>query len=284
MVRKNKLNIYTIVTILVVCILAVYIYNNKEDLKLRINSVEPLFYIQYSDLKENYPVKMTQLPIYVFYHICTANMKILDEQIGELVNSGLYSVATKLFYGCNCSSCDTILEEYMKQYERFEPIPSAILPDTKTYENGTLNAMIAYAKGSKEKFYALYIHTKGTTNISEAQQAWRRVMMYWLVTNYRLCIDILNRDFYTVGLFYSTAFDLHGKQYEGNFFWTVSDYVKTLPMIKKVENRFNAEKLIFSKYQKGKHITLLKELGKFALGYVVSIKIRPTENPYLAIV
>ena len=205
--------LYIVILIIIICIIATDMYKNRETIKRDINKVEPFFYIQYDELKEKYPVKTSSVPIYVFYHICTTNMKIVDEQIGELINSGLYSIATKLFYGCNCSNCDTILEEYMKQYDKFIPLNSAIIPDKKTYENGTINAMINYAKESKEKFYALYIHTKGTSNISEAQQGWRRIMMYWLVTNHKLCIDILNRDFFTVGLFYTTNFGIKHKHY-----------------------------------------------------------------------
>lgn len=283
MIKKSTL-LYIVILIVIICIIVNDMYKNREIIKNDINTVEPLFYIQYDELKDKYPVKTSSVPIYVFYHICTTNMKIVDEQMGEIVNSGLYSIATKLFYGCNCSSCDTILEEYMKQYDKFLPLKSAIIPDKKTYENGTVNAMINYAKESTEKFYALYIHTKGTSNVSEAQQAWRRIMMYWLVSNHKLCIDILNRDFYTVGLFYTTCAEICRKHYSGNFWWADSNYLKLLTPIKIMDNRYNAEMILFTKHQQQKHISLLKEIAQFGSLYMFSHQIKPSENPYLAII
>jgi hypothetical protein len=265
----------------------VNIYTSKnETIKNEINTFHPIFYTTYNEFKEEHPIITNSVPIYIFYHICTVNMKIVDEQIGELVNSGLYATATKLFYGCNCSSCDTILEEYMKQYDKFVAIPSAILPDVKTYENGTINAMINYAKETNEKFYALYIHTKGSSNRSEAQQNWRRFMMYWLVVNHKLCIDILNRSFYTVGLFYSSSLGLSDKHYAGNFYWADSSYLKILNQIptEKMKNRFNAEMVLFTKHQKNKHICLLRETALCGQLYIYSHHIKLYENPDLAIV
>ena len=278
---------YILFFLVIICILILSIYSisNKDDIHSEINKFHPLFYTTYSEFKNKYPVINSGTPIYVFYHICTVNMKIVDEQIAELINSGLYSIATKMFYGCNCSSCDTILDDYMKQYDKFTPISSAILPDVLTYENGTINAMIDYAKSSNKKFYALYIHTKGTSNLSEAQNKWRKFMMYWLVANHKLCIDILNRDFYTVGLFYSSSLGLSAKHYAGNFFWADSTYLKLLTPIpiEKIGNRFNAEMTLFKKHQKNKHITILKETGLWGELYLHSHEIKPLENPYLAV-
>jgi len=278
MIQKST---YILLFVVIICIF----FMKNEITYSDINAIQPMFYIRYNELKEKYPVVNSGIPIYIFYHICTDNMKIVDEQIGELVNSGLYSIATRLFYGCNCSNCDTILYDYMKQYDKFSPIQSAILPNIKTYENGTINAMIDYAKSSNKKFYALYIHTKGTSNVSNAQHEWRRFMMYWLVENHKLSIDILNRDFYTVGLFYTTNLGFAPKHYSGNFFWADSTYLKLLNPIRieKMDNRFNAEMVLFEKHQKDKHIVMLKETGYFGQLYNHVNQIKPIENPYLAI-
>ena len=283
MIQKST---YILLFVVIICILVLSMYSMKKEITSSdINMFQPMFYRRYSELKEKYPVVNSGIPIYIFYHICTENMKIVEEQMGELVNSGLYSIATRLFYGCNCSSCDTILYDYMKQYDKFSPISSAILPDIKTYENGTINGMIDYAKSSNKKFYALYIHTKGTSNVSNAQHQWRRFMMYWLVENHKLCIDILNRDFYTVGLFYTTNLGFADKHYSENFFWADSTYLKLLnPIpIEKMDNRFNAEMILFKKHQKDKHITMLKDTAIFSQLYTHVNEIKPIENPYLAI-
>jgi len=265
-----------------------YILQNEKLNVMVMNTFDPLNFVEYSEFIKEYPITKKNTPLYIFYHICTTNMKIVEEQVGEIVNSGLYGVAEKIFYGCNCSNCDAILEKYMVNYHKFTPMPEAILPNDKTYENGTVNSMIEYARGSKETFYALYIHTKGTSNLSKAQQDWRRFMMYWLVTQYSLCIDILSRGFYTVGLSYTNSLGANPKHYSGNFFWADSEYLKTLNTITDMSNRYLAEHAILSKYTRNKHITLLKErylaLDTSQGMYSFSPRINPTSNPYLAII
>ena len=109
-------------------------------------------------------------------------------------------------------------------------------------------------------------------------------MMYWLVTNHRLCIDMLNRDFYTVGLYFKNIFKVYPKHYSGNFWWANSEYLKLLTPIKKMNNRMNAEMILFTKYQQHKHINLVKKDMASFLPYLVNHEINPTNNPYLEII
>jgi hypothetical protein len=113
-------------------------------------------------------------------------------------------------------------------------------------------------KFSKEnpKFYGLYLHSKGTSSVSKAQHDWRKFMMYFLVRNYKICIDILNRNFYTCGLNY---IGILWKHYSGNFFWFDSTYLKNLDYIENTKDRMSAEKWLLSKYIKNKHICLYNE-------------------------
>lgn len=265
-----------------------YTLQNERLNMMVMNTLDPLNFIEYTTLIQEYPITKTNTPIYIFYHICSANMEIVTEQVEELIKSGLYTIADKIFYGCNCSNCDIVLEKYMANYRKFTPMPQAILPNNKTYENGTVNSMITHAKESTENFYALYIHTKGTSNLSEHQHDWRRFMMYWLVRQHSLCIDILNRGFYTVGLSYTNSLGIVPKHYSGNFYWADSEYLKTLNIIKNMNNRYLAENVLLSKYRKNKHITLLKErylaFDTSQGMYSFSPVIVPTANPYLAII
>ncbi len=209
--------------------------------------------LTYKNLKKQYPIIETSKPIYIFYHICPKGdlwKKIVDEQVNDLLKSGLYDKATTIFYGCSCPNCDVILRNAFKNLTKFKELPKAIVPDSDTNENLTINAMIDIAKTVDANF--LYIHSKGTTNKSPNAHIWRRFMMYWLVHRNELCLDILKRGFYTIGTIVVASL----KHYSGNFFWTTSDFIKKYERIKDTKNRYNAENLILSKKIKNKHIAL----------------------------
>ena len=255
---KLNLNPYIIsvivILIIVFCIIQLLI-NNKYFYNTISKLLNRIPYIPYDEFKIEYPIKKSAVPIYVFYHICTKNMDIVYEQVSQIVSSGLYAKATRLYYGCNCSGCDTTLQNYMKTYSKFQPMNDAILPDKKSYENETINSMIKMARESEQEFHALYIHTKGTSAVSSNQGNWRKDMMYWLVDKYQVCSDILDRGFNTVGIFYTYHYSF--RHYSGNFFWANSNYIAKLEYITDYTNRYNAEMILFSKYQPKTHVSLL---------------------------
>jgi len=237
-------------------------------------------YIKYSEFKQLYPTKTESKPIYIFFHICTDNMDIVYEEIEALISSGLYSDATKIYYGCNCESCDVILEKYFIKYNKFVRLEGAILPNVKSYENGTINAMLQIAKESPVKFNALYFHTKGTSAISKEQQKWRYHMVNWMITKYKMCNDILNRGFNTVGILYVAKQIPH---YSGNFWWATSEYLQQLELITNLEDRMEAEKILFRKYARGQHISMLNHAYTNGL-YHLNPTIEDTDNPDIGVI
>ena len=174
-----------------------------------------------------------------------------------------------------CNNCDTILNKLFEKYNKFIKMDSAILPNTKTYENETINAMINIARSSNEKFYALYFHTKGTSNIDNAQHNWRKLMTNILINNYRICTDILDRGFYTVGILLNNFWIKH---YSGNFFWVTSDYLKKLPLIEDSNDRMNAEYVLFKNYTPNKHISISKK--NYISGMISMFGIKYTSGLY----
>ena len=225
--------------------------------------------IKYPRLQEKYPnMSMSQTrPIFIFFHICTKGEhweRILDEQMRCIIVSGLYDRCHTLWYGCSCDRCVSILKNYFKHYTKVKPLSHALCDQVKTYENMTLNSMIHFCREILPvEADCLYIHTKGTTAKSESQHAWREYMMYWLVDQHKMCIDLLQRGFYTVGTIYQKIplIRVYGYErlYAGNFFWVNSAYMASLPIIKSVGNRFKAEQLIFQRYTRGKHIVINRE-------------------------
>jgi hypothetical protein len=262
--------------------------NYKKINAIYTQMVSPLNYIKYSQFKQEFHPVKRDIPIYIFYHLCpksadnVRHLIIIDEQINELIRSGLYEKCNAVFYGCSCKGCDTFLENYLSKYSKFKRLDDAIVPNMKSYENMTINSMLEFAKKSQVEFYGLYLHTKGTSAVSETQNSWRQFMMYFLVANYKICLDILNRGFYTCGVNYLGA---PTKHYAGNFFWFDSNYVKQLDYIPKQEicDRFKAEFWLFNKYVKNKHVSLYKEryisfpvintgLYNFAIDYETNVQ------------
>lgn len=217
--------------------------------------------IPYKVLQQTYPNKIEQQKrnTYIFFHICTQGehwRSILDKQMQTIINSGLYDKCHTLWYGCSCHMCTDLLSEYFKPYKKVQPLPRAMCSKEKTYENETLNSMIRFCQELPYSADCLYIHTKGTTAKSTAQHAWRDHMMHWMVERHDIALDLLQRGFHTVGTLYQKLpFMVYGyyRLYSGNFFWVSSEYMKSLPIIKNVSNRFLAEQLLFQKYTRGKH-------------------------------
>jgi hypothetical protein len=240
---------------------------HKSINNIIINTIDPLNFTTYGDLKNNFNKVYFNVPIYIFIHFCPksndniTHLNIINEQISALINTGLYDKCDKIYYGCNCDNCDIFLEKYLETLSylyryKFIKMNNAICPKIKSYENNTINSMLDIAKKSDKHFFGLYIHTKGTTAISITQHTWRQIMMYWLVDKYKICIDILSRGFNTIGIFYSPY---PKKHYSGNFFWFDSEYLKKLNFITNTTDRMEAEFFIMKGYEKDKHITLLKE-------------------------
>ena len=88
-----------------------------------------------------------------------------------------------------------------------------------------------YQDSLSEDFNILYLHTKGVTspenkNITE----WIYYMLFFNVTNYKDCLEKLS-EYDVVGV------NLREKnnqlQFEGNFWWSKSSYIRTLNIIEK---------------------------------------------------
>lgn len=253
-----------IIIMLVICASLFIILITKETNYIVANVISPIKFIKYSHFIKEYPLIYKGAPIYGFFHFCPKSLDnkihndIINEQINTLIKSGLYSKSKKIYYGCNCHNCDVYLNNYLNKYTKFERLDDAICPNARTFENNTINGMIKFAKNSKELFYGYYIHTKGTTSKSDSQRNWRLFMMYWIVTRNDLCIDILNRGFNTVGVNYISLLKFL-RHYSGNFWWFSSNYLKNIDYIQDINDRLMAEKILFNKYEKNKHICLTKD-------------------------
>lgn len=218
---------------------------------------------------ENLYPKLTQnKKIYIFYHVCTIGKweEIVDEQLKEILKSGLYDNTEKIFIGCTCGSkCTSLMQsraitenDPQQKIQLMCNLPHC----SKTYENLTINALLDFAKVDhlNDNYYC-YIHSKGVTARSPAQQSWRKHMMKWIVGEWKLCVDILNRGFNTVG---TNSFTIFSKQhYSGNMWWTRGSYLKDLEIIetKDLSTRHQAEYKLLESYKKGSHVSLSGQIS-----------------------
>lgn len=161
--------------------------------------------------------------IYGFYHICTMGKwkEIVEDQISTLINFCLYDASEKIYVTIVGNQRDEI-----NLPTKCEIISSTL--DASKCERTILNHMYDFAQIVTEKTLFWYIHAKGVTHSYKPtwsfSQDWRKLMEYFLITNYKDCIIKLN-EYDTCGVNLHLNPLLH---YSGNFFWATSDYVKSL--------------------------------------------------------
>ena len=93
-----------------------------------------------------------------------------------------------------------------------------LVKNKKEYEIPTINKLNEFCKKTNDEYYVLYIHSKGVTRLRSndndkytCQHYWRKFMNYWNITKHNICIDQLDKGYYTVGI---NCFKDH---YSGNF-------------------------------------------------------------------
>uniref|UniRef100_A0A6C0C8Q8 Uncharacterized protein n=1 Tax=viral metagenome TaxID=1070528 RepID=A0A6C0C8Q8_9ZZZZ len=100
--------------------------------------------------------------------------------------------------------------------------------NTQLFEKPTLNLMRCFSKYHQDA-KILYLHTKGITYPSDYVQIsdWRNLLIFFLVERYRTCLKLLD-EYDVVGSNFSL--DPH-PHFSGNFWWSTSKHINTLPEI-----------------------------------------------------
>jgi beta-1,4-mannosyl-glycoprotein beta-1,4-N-acetylglucosaminyltransferase len=211
--------------------------HNNDYLPPLYNIYLTSFYIPVSETKrEKELLHQNMNKNYCFIHSCTfANngTNKLDYIVDKINSSGLINVLDNVFinnigvpienkYNTNCLTNNKyILTNYSDN-----PL---------LYENPTINKMKQFAEQNPNA-YILYLHTKGNSYESELQNItdWTNMMLYFLVEKYELCISQLDSNYDTVGCNYLELPDIP-RHYSGNFWWTKSNYIRTLNLLSEDE-------------------------------------------------
>jgi hypothetical protein len=97
----------------------------------------------------------------------------------------------------------------------------------------------------------LEIHTKGCLKKPHSYE-WRKYLEYFLIENYELCLGVLNK-YKCIGVnqyFYFDEINKYRNLFSGNFWWSRSDYLKTLPPIEVTDDRYSIEHWIIGNLYK----------------------------------
>jgi len=166
-------------------------------------------------------------PIYCVIHSCTFQTNgtaKLDYIIDKIIKSGFLGIVDKIIIN------NIGLPIQNKYGDKFNV--NNYSENTLLYENPTLNKIKELAVNSTNS-YILYLHTKGNSYSHETQQIkdWTNMMLYFLVEKYTVCIDKLNSDYDTIGCNYNECVNEIPSHYSGNFWWSKSDYIRSLPLL-----------------------------------------------------
>lgn len=153
-------------------------------------------------------------PIYGIYHIfCDANWKeMVREQMQHLADSGLLEASNRLYISCIARNDEDImeLEDILRQYskDKIEFVSKTTNP--QRFEFPALDYM--YEKSQHEDFLFYYFHTKGITYQTPLNQedkefkgfvdkivAWRRMMEYFLMNQWKVAVNTLEAGYDTYG-------------------------------------------------------------------------------------
>jgi hypothetical protein len=157
---------------------------------------------------------------------------MMTEQFRLLLSSGLYQVCDKLYIGI----VDTLNKKpvngiewvnYFWKIDTDKKIEIVVFPKNNE-QTDTLKWIINYSKANPDD-YILHFHTKGITHFTEPTEDWRRYMEYFVIENWKDCIQKLNEGFDACGVMWNHL-TVYGDypHFSGGMWWAKCSYINTL--------------------------------------------------------
>ena len=142
------------------------------------------------------------------------------EEIFEMVEKSGIKEKIELIIG-TVGSTNSHPAWYEKKYNE---------PNITMGEFHTLGILKNYCEKTSEKTPIGYVHTKGIINgkNNPCISDWRRYMGYFVIEKMINCIEAVSFSYDVVGVDWQTTPNFH---FSGNFWWSNSDYIKSLPEI-----------------------------------------------------
>jgi len=185
-----------------------------------------------------------------FIHICNIDVDgysygkdILMDQIRYLKKSGLYNKLDYIFI--------TLLGKHIHIINDYKIKLIYYSTNPNDWEFPHIQRIKYFADNIQQNIKILQIHTKGVFNKPFSHE-WRKYLEYFLIEKHELCLSMLDH-FYTVGTNLQYYFDnvrKYRNHFSGNFWWSHSNYIKTLSLIEKNEDRFSVEHWLIGNLEK----------------------------------
>lgn len=217
----------------------IWVYPNKQLVDNSIAVLPEKTNYSIDDLKKcdgictDFPIKYKTLlnprKKYIYYHIAQMGewREVVADQLNFITTTGLYDAVDGIFVGMLGNETIELPEKCQFIY-RSNDLNEAELP--------TLNKL--HEHSNREDFNVLYLHTKGVSWQSQGKNrdcliAWRKYMEYFCVERWNECIAHLhNHD--AVGVQWMNKSDAFNGHFSGNFWWSKSEYIRTLPNVNNV--------------------------------------------------
>ena len=170
-------------------------------------------------------------PIIGYIHICQIGEweRSLRMILDALKKSKLYDAAKEIRLGILCPA-----EEYEKSAIFDEPkFRIVYVGKPEEYERPTLLHMKLSAETDPLDAKYFYLHTKGLKWFGTPYEPfvvdWIKLLIYWNIEKWINASDIVGK-YDTYGCNYYSG-DKYPPHYSGNFFWTTTHHLKTLPAV-----------------------------------------------------
>lgn len=126
---------------------------------------------------------------------------------------------------------------HVKDYISEKTSCNFIVESETGWEQETMNKMREFIH--ENEGYIFYAHSKGSSDPSPINIAWRKSMIYFNIIQWRKALSYLE-NYDTVGCHWVTDPNDHKQFWGGNFWWATIEYLRTLPPIG-MDNRWRAE-------------------------------------------
>lgn len=171
---------------------------------------------------------------YIYYHIAQMGdwHHVVAQQLYLLQRSGLYDFVANVFVGLvGPGGIEKVTVELSDK-----AVFACVDKNLTKAELPTLDILHKHAQS--EDFNVLYMHTKGVSwqeqgKSHESMTAWRKYMEHFCIGQWPECLAWLGTEHDAVGVqWHSMSKDTgHNGHFSGNFWWTTSRYLRTLPNI-----------------------------------------------------
>lgn len=196
-----------------------------------------------------------KINIYIHCYMVNHYLEVMEEILGRIQSSGLMDACHKIYIGCLGTASEQVrLTLFLEKY------PKAVIAgydaNPLLYEFFTLKILKKHCDESPDKFYALYLMTKGvsygkTHDMYVGGKFWMDYMIDWNINHWEQMYKALNMKY--------RGYDLCGVKvvpgrespssrthFSGNWWWANSEYIQSLSRIETLNNKLRHEAEMWS--------------------------------------